>query len=131
MIFDVTLEPGEYFDQYVSTLTASKMTKAYIVGLCLDQASGKRIVDMSTESIVLAHVFNTGGFIGSQTIADWAFWLLSFYAENVNGHRDAVETIGRLNYARCHRQVPSWYVFDEMSDMLPVYTRQLAQCVHA
>lgn len=120
----------DYFKPVIDRLPASRLTKSYIVGLFSDQALGRRVVDLSTESIILRHISNSDGFVTSQVIADYALWALSCVPESMMGYERAIETVGRLNYARCYRQMPDWRLFQELADMLPVYARTLAGDLH-
>ena len=121
----------DLFEATVDQLPATREAKAYIQGLFLDQADPKQAIDLSKESIVLNHIgLKRYALNELQRIGDWVLWVLSWFPRSVAQHREVVENLGRLNYLRCYRLVPSWKVYEELGDMLPVYTSRLYRILH-
>lgn len=116
-----------YMATTIDVLPATRPTKAYLTGLFIDQARPHRMVDLSRESLVRAHIEaqRHADFERAQAIADWSLWLLSLYPAFVTGHREVVETLGQISYHRCYRLIPSWRVYEECADNLPSFTRRL------
>lgn len=114
-------------ERELATVPASRNARAYILGLFGDQASSRRIVDFSRESVVLAFLrtLERETFEEAQRLADWALWILSWFPESAREHREVVETLGRLNYYACYRRLRSWVVYEELADTLPVLTRHI------
>lgn len=119
----------------VTSLPATQQAKAYIIGVFTNQAKSIHIVDFSDQSLVLAYVQLSRAqrqfvdLTSAQKLGDWIFWLLSFFPEHTK-QRKLAETIGQLSYLHCYRLVPSWAVYEELSDMLPIYTRQLTPSIN-
>lgn len=131
MLTSGTQEAGETLTSMMETLvartSATRRAKAYMSGLFIKQARSARVVDFSDQSLVLAHIERRGSYDldAAQRLGDWVLWMLSFFPAHAGKHRELAETLGRLNYLRCYKLVPSWTVYEEFSDMLPVYTRDL------
>jgi len=119
----------DLFAARVADLNATRTARAYIEGVFNSQVPSERAVDLSRESVVLAYarVRERFDFEQAQRLADWILWNLSWFPESVSGHREVVESLGRLSYYRCYRIIPSWIVFDELADELPRFVRELAQ----
>lgn len=123
-------ELARIFEERVQKLPASPKTRAYIQGLFIDQTLPARNVDFSKESMVLAHMEAGISLIERQSLGDWSLWVLSWFPKSVERYRDVVETLGRLNYLRCYRLVPSWTVYEELADQLPTFVRLLYRPSH-
>jgi hypothetical protein len=113
------------FDGIASDLPATRTARSYVTGLFLNQARSTRAVDFSRRSLVLSYI-SQRDFAQSQDLADWVLWALSWVPTSVRDHRELAESLGRLSYYRCYRLVPSWRVYEELADNLPVYARHLS-----
>ena len=115
----------KYFHKLVTKLEASREAKAYILGLFQDQII--KPCDYSKESIVLTykHAISSYNVEFIQSIGDWVFWVETFYYDHIKDNKAVTESFGRLSYYRCYRLVPSWSVYEELADNLPIYTYKL------
>lgn len=117
----VSLEPRDglqrFFVEKLAPLTTRDETRAYIAGVCSLMAPR---ADLSQASLVLhcAAVQESNEFEDWVSLGDWILWAGAWAPQSLVEPQLAL-SIGSMAYARCHRLMQSWALFDELSSSLP------------
>lgn len=121
----VSMQLAEYFAERFTIVKASPVAKAYISGLFADQAF--KPVDLSRDSLVLSYgaARQSVDFKALQNIGDWVLWVDTCFPESLAQAIEVAESLGRISYYRCSRLLPSWRVYEELADTMPVIVPQL------
>lgn len=111
-----------WFSERLHSLRFHPETMAYVAGVLKTLAHPKEEDVFARKSVILAFqdARLRGDFAEFQRIGDWVLWVDVVLPQNIEGHRDAVESIGRLSYYTCHRIMRGqWRVYEELADELP------------
>lgn len=117
----------DFFTARIESLKTSNDTKAYLVGLFSNQALSCRAIDFSRQSLTTSflEIRYSHNLVALQALADWVLWVDSVFPQHFVSYHEWAESIGRLCFYRCYKLVPSWVVYEDLADRLPLFARRL------
>lgn len=125
-MMDIIVGLDSWFADRLSGMRRKPETVAYVAGVLKSLAKPRELDDLSDRSVILefASARETGDFATFQRIGDWVLWVNIVMPESLQGHHEAVESVGRQSYYTCHRILRGqWRVYEELADDLPTIAR--------